>query len=65
MCDTHWQLHLLGDIFVEYQLFSAILFAQWANQTSLWNKPRKAFPLLEDLLVMNLSYLARPPTRVR
>lgn len=32
VCDRLWQPHLLWDIFVEYQLFSAILFTQWASQ---------------------------------
>lgn len=40
MCDSHWQLRLLWDILVEYQLFSAMLFAQWAKQKSRWNKPQ-------------------------
>lgn len=70
LSDSYWQRHLLGDVSVKYQLFSATLFTQWAKQKSLRNNPQtipKQHPpfLSWRFWWVYLSYLPSPPTHVR
>lgn len=65
-----WQMNILRDVFVECQLFRTILPAKWEKRVSMEQTQNvseitQTSHLLEDLVAIHVSYLARPRTWVR